>query len=76
MMSLLKQTTGANKMSYFTESDLDDLMYSPEYADFLMENSDRQCGSGDQLIELMEEGYMFDKFVLYFEGVCKIREVE
>lgn len=76
MMSSLKQTTGANKMSYFAESDLDDLMYSPEYADFLMEHCDRQCGSGDQLLELMEEGYMFDEFVKYFESVCKTREVE
>ena len=35
-----------------------------EYADFIMDRcaGDRSCNNGDQLIELMEEGYMIDQF--------------
>lgn len=62
--------------NYFSESDLDDLMYSPEYAEFLMERSDRPCYNGDMLTQLQEEGYMFEEFIEYFEQVCKEREAE
>lgn len=35
-----------------------------EYADFIIDHcaGDRSCNNGDQLIELMEEGYMIDQF--------------
>lgn len=62
--------------NYFSESDLDDLMYSPEYAEFLMEHSVRPVYNGDMLTQLQEEGYMFEEFIEYFEQVCKEREAE
>ena len=62
--------------NYFSEADLDDLMYSDEYFSFLMERSDRPVYNGDMLIQLAEEGYMFDEFIEYFEQVCREREAE
>lgn len=62
--------------NYFSEADLDDLMYSDEYFSFLMERSDRPVYNGDMLIQLAEEGYMFEEFIEYFEQVCKEREAE
>lgn len=62
--------------NYFSEDALDDLMYSDEYFSFLMERSDRPVCNGDMLIELAEEGYMFEEFIEYFEQVCKEREAE
>ena len=41
-----------------------------------MERSDRPVCNGDMLIELAEEGYMFEEFIEYFEQVCKEREAE
>lgn len=61
---------------YFSSADLDDLMYSPEYAEFLMERCDRPVYNGDMLTQLQEEGYMFEEFIEYFEQVCKEREAE
>lgn len=62
--------------NYFSEADLDDLMYSDEYFSFLMERSHRPVYNGDMLIQLAEEGYMFEEFIEYFEQVCKEREAE
>lgn len=62
--------------NYFSEADLDDLMYSDEYFSFLMERSDRPVYNGDMLIQLAEEGYMFEEFIEYFEQVCREREAE
>ena len=36
--------------------------YNPEYADYIMEHGDRQCGNGDMLIDLMADGYLWDEF--------------
>ncbi len=62
--------------NYFSESDLDDLMCSDEHMEYIMEHGDRPCYNGDMLIELAEEGYMFEEFIEYFEQVCKEREAE
>ena len=40
------------------------LVESPEYANFLMNNCDRPICNGDMLTELMEEGYMFKEFII------------
>lgn len=51
-MSKVKQTT-------------DDLMYSEEYAEFIMENSkgDRVICNGSTLLDAMEDGYLFEEFL-------------
>ena len=61
---------------YFSSADLDDLMYSPEYSEFIMENGDRPVYNGGMLTQLQEEGYMFEEFIEYFEQVCREREAE
>lgn len=47
----------------YTESQLDDLMYSPEYSEYIMEHGDRPCYNGAMLLDLQEEGYLFEEFV-------------
>lgn len=44
---------------------IDDLTYSQEYADFIIENSkgDRVICNGDLLLDAMEDGYLFDDFL-------------
>lgn len=51
----------------YTEIELDDLRYSPEYGEYIMNNGDRICCNGDMLLELMEEGYLFEEFVAQLE---------
>jgi hypothetical protein len=45
---------------------IDDLGDSSEYADFIIENadSDRPITNGFLLTEAMEEGYLFDEFLV------------
>lgn len=64
--------------NYFTDSDLDDLMYSDEYSSYIMERAsgDRLICNSDTLTQAMEDGYMFEEFIEYFEQVCKEREAE
>ena len=64
--------------NYFSESDLDDLMYSDEYSSYIMEHAggDRLICNGDTLTQAMEDGYLWDEFIEYFEQVCKEREAE
>lgn len=49
----------------FSEKELDDLQYSSEYADYIMEHSsgDRIICNGDMLIEAMEDGYLWEDFL-------------
>lgn len=51
----------------FTDTELDELMYSPEYAEYIMAHGDRPCCDGDMLTSLMEEGYLWDEFVAHME---------
>lgn len=64
--------------NYFSESDLDDLMYSDEYSSYIMEHAggDRIICNGDMLTVAMEDGYKFEEFIDWFEGVCRSREAE
>ena len=43
----------------------DDLMYSEEYANFIVEMSkgDRVICNGDSLLDAMEDGYLFEEFL-------------
>lgn len=62
--------------NYFSESDLDDLMYSEEYAEYIMEHSagDRLICNGDMLTVAMEDGYLWDDFIEYMETKLKAAE--
>jgi len=55
-MDYVEATIGAEE--------LDDMMYSDEYAEFIMKNGDRPCYDGDMLTILMEEGYLFEQYLL------------
>ena len=52
-------------MTSLSESDLDDLQFSPEYAEYIMDNagSDRIVCNGDSLLQLQEDGYLFEEFL-------------
>lgn len=49
----------------YTEQQIDDLLYSDEYAAYIMENSkgERVICNGDTLLEAMEDGYLFEEFL-------------
>ena len=46
-------------------NDLDDLQYSDEYAQFIMDSGDQSRGicNGDTLTQAMEDGFLFDEFL-------------
>ena len=48
-----------------TEAQLDDLQYSEEYAEFIMNNchGERVICNGDTLTVAMEDGYLWDAFL-------------
>ena len=54
------------KVDLQREAFLDDLMYSSEYAEYIMENADPEycivC-NGNMLLEKQEEGYLFKEFL-------------
>lgn len=56
-----------------TEKEVDDLMHSNEYGEFIMDNcaGDRMICNGDTLLDAMEEGYLFDEF-LEFKGIVNV----
>lgn len=47
-------------------NELDDLSYSAQYADYIMAHSagDRVICNSDTLLEAMEDGYLFDEFLV------------
>ena len=53
------------KMTDYTDQELDDLSYSDEYAEYIMEHGDsaRPIGNGDSLLRAMEDNYLFDDFI-------------
>lgn len=55
-------------MINYTKTQLEDLTYSTEYAEYIMEHGDRPCCNGDMLLALMEEGYLFEEFVSQLES--------
>jgi len=48
-----------------TEAELDDLQYSEEYAQFIMDNcgGERVICNGDTLTQAMEDGYLWEAFL-------------
>lgn len=54
------------------DSKVDDLIYSAEYAEFIMDqasNGEIIVCNGDMLLEAQEAGFMFDEF-LKSKGFC------
>lgn len=51
----------------YTDTQLEDLQYSTEYGEYIMSHGDRICCNGDMLLELMEDGYLFEEFVAQLE---------
>lgn len=49
----------------FTEQRLDELAYSEEYAEYIMENchGERIICNGDSLLTAMEDQYLFNEFI-------------
>lgn len=48
-----------------TERELSDLQYSIEYGEYIMANPGENCiANGDMLLDLMEDGYLFDDFLV------------
>lgn len=45
------------------KDDLFELQGSAEYSSYIIAHGDRPVGNGDMLLELMEEGYMFEEFL-------------
>ena len=57
-------------MKKFTDEQLFDLQGSSEYADYIMENAKGDAvANGDMLLDLMENGVLFDEFILSVYGV-------
>lgn len=53
-------------MKTYTDQQLEDLSYSSEYAEYIMnngDNSERNIHNGDSLLLAMEDGYLFDEFL-------------
>lgn len=50
-------------MRKLTSAEVDELAYSDEYAEYIMEHGDRHCGNGDMLLQMMEDNYLLDAFM-------------
>lgn len=52
-------------MKKLTLSDMEDLQYSQEYAEYIMKHSsgDRVISNGDTLCTAMEDAYLFEDFL-------------
>ena len=52
-------------MTKYTEDQLDDLQYSDEYAEYIMDNchGERIICNGNMLTSAMEDGYLFAEFL-------------
>lgn len=46
-----------------TVDEIEELQFSDEYADYIMAKGKRLCCNNRMLLELMEEGYLFEKFL-------------
>ena len=53
------------ELTLLNDTELDDLNYSEEYADYIMENcgGDRIICNGDTLLQAQEDGYLFNEFL-------------
>lgn len=53
------------------ESKLNDLLYSSEYAEYIMRNcnGERIICNGDMLLDAMEDEYLFEQFLSEYTGL-------
>ena len=47
----------------YTPSQLIELQDTLAYSEYIMSHGDRICCNGDMLLELMEDGYLFEEFI-------------
>ena len=53
-----------NVRDSLSNREIDSLGESDEYAEFIMANGDRLICNGNMLLEAMEDGYLFDEFLI------------
>ena len=53
-----------NVRDSLSNREIDSLGESDEYAEFIMANGDRLICNGNMLLEAMEDGYLFDEFLV------------
>lgn len=53
-----------NVRDSLSNREIDSLGESDEYAEFIMANGDRLICDGNMLMEAMEDGYLFDEFLI------------
>ena len=67
LIEIPEDNGGMNKeMTLLTDlSQIEELQYSSEYAEFIMDNAggERPICNGDMLLDLQEEGYLFEEFL-------------
>lgn len=53
------------QLEILNDTELDDLQFSDEYAEYIMNNgsADRLICNGDTLLEAQEDGYLFVEFL-------------
>jgi hypothetical protein len=53
------------QLEILNDTELDELNYSEEYAEYIMNNSggDRVICNGDTLLQAQEDGYLFAEFL-------------
>lgn len=53
------------QLEILNDTELDELQFSPEYGQYIMENcnGERVICNGDMLLDLQEEGYLFPEFL-------------
>ena len=56
--------TARNVRDSLSNREIDSLGESDEYAEFIMANGDRLICNGNMLLEAMEDGYLFDEFLI------------
>lgn len=53
-----------NVRDSLSNREIDSLGESDEYAEFIMANGDRLICNGDMLLAAVEDGYLFDEFLV------------
>lgn len=61
---LTNEQVADNIKDSLTNKEVDALGDSDEYAEFIMKNGERLICNGDMLLSAMEDGYLFDEFLI------------
>jgi len=63
MVILISLNQQPEKIMSLQEMNVVELVYSTEYAEYIMSYGDKQVCNSDMLLELMEKLYLFNEFV-------------